>query len=116
MSKPNYIQQSVDSCLLPGRLAPCAKAISILLLVLSSPTAWANDNDLPLQAVQLWDPQGRPLSAEQQRRWEEIQLASIADDSANQQTQTSPTDLMSAELASHLSQLFIATFQSEKKR
>ncbi|CNE60267.1 type V secretory pathway%2C adhesin AidA [Yersinia rohdei] len=103
MSKPNYIQQSVDSCLLPGRLAPCAKAISILLLVLSSPTAWANDNDLPLQAVQLWDPQGRPLSAEQQRRWEEMHLASIADDSANQQTQTSPTDLMSAELAPHLS-------------
>lgn len=46
MSISNLMPHSVDSPSLPYRLAPCAKAISVLFLVLSSPASWASADTL----------------------------------------------------------------------
>ncbi len=46
MSISNLMPHSVESPSLPYRLAPCAKAISVLLLVFSSPMVWAGTDTL----------------------------------------------------------------------
>ncbi|CND21907.1 type V secretory pathway%2C adhesin AidA [Yersinia frederiksenii] len=52
MSISNLMQHSVESPSLPYRLAPCAKAISVLFLVFSSPMVWADIHDKSQQRVE----------------------------------------------------------------
>ncbi len=68
MSISNLIQHSIDSPSLPYRLAPCAKAISVLLLVLSSPAAWAKTDN---QNQQIQEQQPRPYDGS----WYEMDLS-----------------------------------------
>ncbi|CNI49090.1 autotransporter outer membrane beta-barrel domain-containing protein [Yersinia vastinensis] len=46
MSISYFIQRPINSCSLPYRIAPCAKAISALLLVFSSTAVWAETHSL----------------------------------------------------------------------
>lgn len=52
MSISNLMPHSVESPSLPYRLAPCAKAISVLFLVFSSPMVWADIHDKSQQRVE----------------------------------------------------------------